>query len=511
MKRFDENSAERILAAVCKRLLQQKAVAKEQPIVIFSMAGELARLKRNLVMNQARINSHRWDQWSLILGDNQLDWRRIKQKRKDKITRYHENHEHLPKYFTDGSERGGKVKWGYLVKFNGQLITSQKEEIQGTAQLAEVTAVERALQRAVELGHTEIVLTCDSEYVTDGINLELDKWKANDFHTAKGKPMAHRDQWKNIANLLEKVKAHVYHQFSHTQQTNESAEGNRQVDKLIGRVKTKEITELFQKLHNELNHPSFKMIQVELRLRNLNIPNWRNHYREVRKECQVCRKFMTAKGCEESELPKEYPSQQISIDFAVLLCPKTKKGNCYFLLAIDNHTKKTMIWPLRSALEAKVVECLTEWIRWQGPMESLRADGAHNISGKLVQKFCKENRIILVKSIAYRPETNGIAERAIRNVKEWFAKNKALGDWDQNIDRCLLHLNRYNTVNLKEREVKKNTRFDVGDEVIITRRHKVGKFSEGLGTVDKVKAITGSNTVELENNGIQSNKDLVRK
>lgn len=44
------------------------------------MAGELARLKRNLVMNQACINSHRWDQWSLILGDNQLDWRRIKQK-----------------------------------------------------------------------------------------------------------------------------------------------------------------------------------------------------------------------------------------------------------------------------------------------------------------------------------------------------------------------------------------------------------------------------------------------
>lgn len=36
MKHFDENSTERILAAVSKRLLQLKAVkAKEQPIMIF--------------------------------------------------------------------------------------------------------------------------------------------------------------------------------------------------------------------------------------------------------------------------------------------------------------------------------------------------------------------------------------------------------------------------------------------------------------------------------------------
>ncbi len=42
MRRYDQNSAERVLASVTKRLLQLKAVAKEQPIVIFSMAGELA-------------------------------------------------------------------------------------------------------------------------------------------------------------------------------------------------------------------------------------------------------------------------------------------------------------------------------------------------------------------------------------------------------------------------------------------------------------------------------------
>ncbi len=59
--------------------------------------------------------------------------------------------------------------------------------------------------------------------------------------------------------------------------------------------------------------------------------------------------------------------------------------------------------------------------------------------------------------------------------------------------------------------VKENPKFQVGDQVIITRRCKVGHFNEGLGTVDTVKSITGTNTVGLENNGIQSNRDLIKK
>ncbi len=59
---------------------------------------------------------------------------------------------------------------------------------------------------------------------------------------------------------------------------------------MIGQVKLAEITKLFQKLHDDLNHPNVNMIQMELRLRNLTIPNWRTHYRETRKECRVYRK-----------------------------------------------------------------------------------------------------------------------------------------------------------------------------------------------------------------------------
>lgn len=510
MLKYEENGPERILAAVSRRILQLKAFAKEQPIVIHSMAGELTRLKKNLVMNQARIHSLRWDQWGLVLADMQLEWKIIKQKRKDKMTKYHDKHEHLPKYFTDGSERKGKVKWGYLVKQDGDLVTSESGEIAGTAQLAEVMAVSKALERAVALGHKEIVVTCDSEYVADGINKELETWKSNGFHTARNKPMKHKDEWVKIAGLLEKVCVHCYHQVSHTKQLSEAAQGNREVDKMIGEVKLKQVHDLFTKLHDELNHPSYNMIQMELRLRNLNIPNWRDKYRQVKKQCEVCRKFMTAKGAKESHLPQEYAGQEVSIDFAGPLRPKTKNGNCYFLLAIDNHTKMKMVWPMSTALEKNVVECLKEWIKWQGKMESLRADGAHNVSGKLVEDFCRENKIVLTKSIAYRPETNGIAERAIREVKEWLRKNENLGEWDQIIDKCLSNLNRFTREESREREVKENPRFRVGDEVIITRRRKVGKFSEGSGVIDKVISITGSNTVELENNGVQSNKDLIK-
>lgn len=77
-------------------------------------------------MNQARIHSHRWDQWNLILGHNQLEWKIIKPKRKT-ITKYHDAHQHLPKYFTDGSEREQEgSNGGYLVRKDGQLITSEQ-------------------------------------------------------------------------------------------------------------------------------------------------------------------------------------------------------------------------------------------------------------------------------------------------------------------------------------------------------------------------------------------------
>lgn len=105
---------------------------------------------------------------------------------------------------------------------------------------------------------------------------------------------------------------------------------------------------------------------------------------------------MTARGSQESELPKDFRGQQISLDFAGPIRPQTKAGNCYFLLAIDNHTKRIMIWAMKSALEQNVINCLREWIRWEGRMQSLRADGAHKISGRLVEDFCKENKIVFL-------------------------------------------------------------------------------------------------------------------
>ncbi len=91
-------------------------------------------------------------------------------------------------------------------------------------------------------------------------------------------------------------------------------------------------------------------------------------------------------------------------------------------------------------------------------------------------------------------------------------QNKDLGDWDELIEKCLFNLNRVTSESQQrptETPVKRNARFQVGDRVILTR--KVGKFPEGLGIIDTVTRVTGSNSVELENNGIQSNKDLVKK
>ncbi len=59
-------------------------------------------------------------------------------------------------------------------------------------------------------------------------------------------------------------------------------------------------------------------------------------------------------------------------------------------------------------------------------------------------------------------------------MKEWFAKNKERGKWDTLIYECLLDLNRCDTVEPTEKEIKRNLKFDVGDQVI-TRCKTLGK------------------------------------
>ena len=81
------------------------------------------------------------------------------------------------------------------------------EEIEGTANEAALLAIIKALEH--------ITMPCDMEIYTESRFIAsafgwLPGWKGNDWKTAKGKDVAHKDEWQQLANLIEGRKVTIH-------------------------------------------------------------------------------------------------------------------------------------------------------------------------------------------------------------------------------------------------------------------------------------------------------------
>lgn len=81
------------------------------------------------------------------------------------------------------------------------------EEIEGTANEAALLAIIKALEH--------ITMPCDLEIYTESRFIAsafgwLQGWKDNGWKTAKGKDVAHKDEWQQLANLIEGRKVTIH-------------------------------------------------------------------------------------------------------------------------------------------------------------------------------------------------------------------------------------------------------------------------------------------------------------
>ncbi len=108
--------------------------------------------------------------------------------------------------FTDGACQGnpGPGGWGALIRdHTGERMlcggesptTNNRMEMMGAA----------AGLEAIPAG-SEVVLTTDSQYVKQGIELWVQKWRANGWRTAAGKPVKNQDLWLRLAAAVEQRK-----------------------------------------------------------------------------------------------------------------------------------------------------------------------------------------------------------------------------------------------------------------------------------------------------------------
>ncbi|CAI7896124.1 unnamed protein product [Closterium sp. NIES-53] len=101
----------------------------------------------------------------------------------------------------------------------------------------------------------------------------------------------------------------------------------------------------------------------------------------------------------------------------------------YFLLVVDDYTWYTTVFPLRSKDE--VADVLIPWIRtvrlqlreWFGqdlPVLRLHSDRGGEFSSNLLWDFCRKEGILQSFTLSDSPKQNGIAERRIRLVMEFY-------------------------------------------------------------------------------------------
>lgn len=112
------------------------------------------------------------------------------------------------KIYTDGafrpkSKRGG---WAFVVVSGGKIVFEKHGKISGTTgNRAEMTAIIRAMEYAIdqELEYFEIIT--DSKYCQQGMTEWAAYWARNDWRTTSGNPVANVDLWKEIKKLLESI------------------------------------------------------------------------------------------------------------------------------------------------------------------------------------------------------------------------------------------------------------------------------------------------------------------
>ena len=100
--------------------------------------------------------------------------------------------------FTDGACRGnpGPGGWGVLLRYRGREKTMRGGEAATTNNRMELMAAIMGLESLTR--PSEVLLTTDSQYVKDGINEWIRRWRQNGWKTATKKPVKNADLWRRL-------------------------------------------------------------------------------------------------------------------------------------------------------------------------------------------------------------------------------------------------------------------------------------------------------------------------
>jgi ribonuclease HI len=105
---------------------------------------------------------------------------------------------------SDGSCLGnpGPGGWAFILRYGGRTKEQSGGEPHTTNNRMELTAALRALQALKE--PCEVEFTTDSQYLKNGVESWMARWKRNGWKTADKKPVLNQDLWQALDKELER-------------------------------------------------------------------------------------------------------------------------------------------------------------------------------------------------------------------------------------------------------------------------------------------------------------------
>lgn len=146
-------------------------------------------------------------------------------------------------------------------------------------------------------------------------------------------------------------------------------------------------------------------------------PKYKDDVEKFLRKCLGCQLRTTPISYPESLPTSEYPFQRVVIDFAGPLS-RTQSGNRYFLVIQDDFSRYLRIVSSRDCSSKVVIDALNQLIQDEGVPEEILSDNGSHFCATVVQRWMQLHQVRHVRSPPGHQQSNGMAERVIRTIKE---------------------------------------------------------------------------------------------
>jgi len=131
-------------------------------------------------------------------------------------------------FYTDGACTGNgrpecRASWAVLATLNPQLSKSGLVSCpRPSNQVAELVAIHKACEIAIENDLKDITIITDSKYAVESINKWIDLWIDNGWKDTKGKPVVNEAILKNLDSMRKRLNIRCLHVKGHSADPNNS-------------------------------------------------------------------------------------------------------------------------------------------------------------------------------------------------------------------------------------------------------------------------------------------------